>query len=125
MPPIIDFHFHIGHYDEYHPWVIEWMKTATEDPEAFVSSVLTPERIARYLRENGVDYAVALAEISPITTGVLSNEAVAELCQEVDRLIPFCSINPFLVVSFHGHLKKFQRMVIPEIKCFFFFVTHF
>jgi len=45
--------------------------------------------------------AVALAELSPITTGVLSNEAVAELCQEVDCLIPFCSINPFLDSHIH------------------------
>jgi len=29
-----------------------------------------------------VDYAVALAELSPITTGMLSNEQVAELCGE-------------------------------------------
>jgi len=106
MPPVIDFHLHAGLYHELHPWVIEWMKTGIEDPEAFVDSVLTPEGIARYLRENGVDYAVALAEISPITTGVLSNEAVAELCQEVDCLIPFCSINPFLVGDLAGELER-------------------
>jgi predicted TIM-barrel fold metal-dependent hydrolase len=107
MPPVIDFHFHAGLYHGYHPWVIEWMKSEIEDPEAFVDSVLTPEGITRYLRENGVDYAVALAEISPITTGVLSNEAVAELCQEVDCLIPFCSINPFLVADLAGELERY------------------
>jgi hypothetical protein len=83
------------------------MKTEIEDPEALAGSVLTPEGVTRYLGENGVDYAVALAEISPITTGVLSNEAVVELCQEVDCLIPFCSINPFLVADLAGELERY------------------
>jgi predicted TIM-barrel fold metal-dependent hydrolase len=83
------------------------MRTEIEDPEMFVESVLTPEGVVRYLRENGVDYAVALAEISPITTGVLSNESVFELCQQVDCLIPFCSINPFLVADLAGELERY------------------
>ena len=109
MPPIIDFHFHIGHYNEYHPWVIEWVKTQAkniQDPEAFIKSVLTPEGVASYLRANGVDYAVALAELSPITTGMLGNEEVMKLSREVDCLIPFCSINPFLVADLGGELER-------------------
>ncbi len=105
MGPVIDFHFHVGFYHEYHPWVVEWMKSQTEDLEAFVKRVLTPEGIVAYLRENGVDYAVALAEISPITTGVLSNESVAELYVGIDCLIPFCNINPFLVADLAGELE--------------------
>ena len=104
MTPVIDFHVHAGLYHELHPWVTEWIKTQIEDPETFVKDVLTPEGIVRYLRHNGVDYAVALAELSPITTGVLSNEEVAELCQEVDCLIPFCNVNPFLVADLAGEL---------------------
>ncbi len=106
MAPVIDFHFHAGLYHEFHPWVLDWIKTQIEDPEAFVGSVLTPEGVVRYLRENGVDYAVALAEISPITTGVLSNEAVIGLCRQVDCLIPFCSINPFLVADLAAELER-------------------
>jgi predicted TIM-barrel fold metal-dependent hydrolase len=109
MPPIIDFHFHVGYYHDYHPWVIEWQKTqlkGTQDPEALLNSVLTPEGIVDYLRANGVDYAVALAELSPVTTGMMGNEAVIKLCQEVDCLIPFCSINPFLVADLGGELER-------------------
>ena len=109
MPPIIDFHFHIGRYHEYHPWVIDWVKTqadSTQDLEAFLESVLTPEGIATYLRANGVDYAVALAELSPVTTGMLGNDQVMQLSQEVDCLIPFCSINPFLVADLGGELQR-------------------
>ncbi len=109
MAPVIDFHFHIGRYHEYRPWVIEWVKTQAtdfQDPEAFLESVQTPEGVTSYLRANGVDYAVALAELSPITTGMLGNEEVAKLCQEVDCLIPFCSINPFLVADLAGELER-------------------
>lgn len=107
MTPVIDFHMHAGQYHESHPWVTEWIGTQVEDPEAFVRDVLTPEGIVRYLRENGVDYAVALAELSPITTGTLSNERVAALCQEVDQLIPFCNVNPSLVADLPGALERY------------------
>lgn len=106
MPPVIDFHIHVGFYHEVHPWVIEWMKTQGDDPDALMEKVLTPEGFADYLHENGVDYGVALAELSPITTGTLSNEAVAEFCQGTDILIPFCNINPFLVGDLAGELEK-------------------
>ena len=104
---VIDFHFHAGMYHELHPWVTEWIKAQMDKPESFVNSVLTPERIDRYIKENGLDYAVALAEISPVTTGVLSNESVAELCREIDCLIPFCNINPFMVADLSEELDKY------------------
>ncbi len=107
MTPIIDFHLHAGLYHELHPWVIEWMKNELEDPQSFVSDILTRERMVSYLADNGVDYAVALAELSPITTGVLSNEGVAELCQGINRLIPFCNINPFLVADLADQLQRY------------------
>ena len=107
MTPVIDFHVHAGLYHELHPWVIDWMKTEIADPETFVREVLTSEGMMRYLRENGVDYAVMLAELSPITTGMLSNEAVAKLCEGTDRLIPFCNVNPFLVADLAGELERY------------------
>ncbi len=107
MGLVIDFHFHAGLYHEYHPWVIEWIRTQMEEPEAFIQEVMTPGGIIRYLDDSGVDYAVALAELSPITTGVLSNEEVAEFCQGNDRMIPFCSINPFLVADLAAELERY------------------
>ncbi len=107
MGLVIDFHFHAGLYHDYHPWVIDWIKTQMENAEEFIQEVLTPEGLIRYLDDSGVDYAVALAELSPITTGVLSNEEVAEVCQGNDRMIPFCSINPFLVADLAAELERY------------------
>lgn len=107
MGLVIDFHMHAAPYQELHSWVIDWMKGEVEDPEAFARAMLTPEGIERFLQESGVDYAVALAELSPITTGIMSNEGVAELCRGVDRLIPFCNVNPFLVADLAGELERY------------------
>ena len=103
----IDFHMHAGLYHDLHPWVMEWIKTQLQDPEEYVQAVLTPEGIVSYLDQNGVDYAVALAELSPVTTGMMSNEGVIELCQGIDRLIPFCNVNPFLVADLAGELERY------------------
>ena len=111
MGLIIDFHIHIGLYHKYHPWVLDWMKAELDDPEAFVNEVLSPDDFAQYLQENGVDYGVALAELSPITTGTLSNDAVAEFCLGVDCMIPFCNINPFLVADLAGELERYVKEV--------------
>jgi predicted TIM-barrel fold metal-dependent hydrolase len=107
MGIVIDFHMHAGLYHDLHPWVTEWISSEIDDPEAFVKEILTPEGIVRFLKANGVDYAVALAELSPITTGTMSNEGVIELCQQTDRLIPFCNINPFLSADLAGDLERY------------------
>jgi predicted TIM-barrel fold metal-dependent hydrolase len=106
MGLVVDFHVHVGLYRDLRPWVMEWMKNQIPDAEKLAQEVLTPQGLIRYLRENGVDYAVALAELSPITTGILTNEAVAEFCQGMDCLIPFCNINPFLVGDLAGELER-------------------
>lgn len=94
---VIDFHIHPGHYDQYHPWVQElYDQFQGENARAFADRMRKPEGLVSYLDESGVDYAVCLAEENPKTTGMVSNEWVAEFCADQERLIPFCSINPFL-----------------------------
>ena len=85
MSLVIDFHFHGSLSHDLHPWVIEWFKTQMDEPETFVDGVLTREGITRYLSEQGVDYAVVLAELSPVTTGMVGNDGVIELCLGIDR----------------------------------------
>jgi hypothetical protein len=109
---VIDFHFHPGRYEKWHPWVIEWMrKTIGGDVKAYLDSILTPEGVVLFLRESGVDYAVALAEESPVTTGMMRNEEVAEFCRGVDCLIPFCNINPNLVARPAEELERCVRQL--------------
>jgi len=108
--PVIDFHVHIAQPEHYHPWVIEWMQTLVkEDFLEYLRRHLSPEGMREVLRESGVDYAVVLAEVSPITTGVTTNEYVAEFCRGVDRLIPFANINPFTTARPAQELERCVR----------------
>jgi predicted TIM-barrel fold metal-dependent hydrolase len=115
---IIDFHVHLSRIEHGHPWVLDWIQeNYPGDLAALLEEVLTPEGLRRYLQENGVDWAVGLAEVSPITTGWAGNDYVGEICMEANslpdpksgplgRLIPFASINPFVVNDLDAELVR-------------------
>jgi len=97
--PVIDFHIHYVGNGHWHPWVVEWAESNLKDGnlvEMLTPILASPASLLAHLDDCGVDYAVCLAEESPITTGVVSNDEVAAFCRGQKRLIPFCSINPYL-----------------------------
>lgn len=96
--PVIDFHVHIMDAVKLQPWTMDYLvESSGQSMEHLTRLMTSPDLLLDMLRENGVDRAVVLTEISPITTGVISNEAVSEFCQAQDALIPFANINPFMV----------------------------
>ncbi|MDH5507874.1 MAG: amidohydrolase family protein [Anaerolineae bacterium] len=115
---IIDFHVHLSRPEHEQPWVMDWMRANfSGDLEAMMEQVLTPKGIRAYLQEHAVDLAVGLAEVSPITTGWASNEFVGEFCAQANaladppsgprgRLIPFASINPYIVNDLGAELQR-------------------
>jgi predicted TIM-barrel fold metal-dependent hydrolase len=115
---IIDFHVHLSRPEHGHPWVIDWIRSNFPgDLDALIENVLTPEGLRSYLQAAGIDWAVGLAEVSPITTGWVSNDFVGELCAEANaiadpdvgprgRLLPFASINPFIVNDLAAELQS-------------------
>lgn len=105
---IIDFHLHVARYADMLPWTREWLGRAypPEEFEAYLNATLTPEGLRGLLRENGLDYAVLLAELNPLSSGVVTNESVAALCQGEPRLIPFASLNPFLTTDLVAELDR-------------------
>ena len=105
--PVIDFHLHIIDPENLRPWAKEYLQTSSGEEMGYLEQVMrSPELLVKMLQENGVDYGVVLTEISPITTGVISNEAVAEFCQDHDTLIPFANINPFMVANPAQELER-------------------
>jgi len=105
--PIVDFHVHVSRPGDYHPWVLEWMRSLRPDLtlEHF-RDLMTPQGLLTVLNECGVDYAVILPDMNPKTVGTITNEFVAEFCQGQDRLIPFASVNPHLVNSPKEELRR-------------------
>ena len=72
-----------------------------------------PAAVEDMLAIQGVDYAVVLAQETPVTAGMASTEAVAAFCRASRRLIPFASINPFLQGSPAVALER----AVAELGC--------
>ncbi|NIN63460.1 MAG: amidohydrolase family protein [Anaerolineae bacterium] len=106
--PVIDFHFHVTTADEYTDWFLNWLRDyAGEDTLAHLRHVLSsPQAMLEYLDEQGIDYAVALAETNPLSTGTSPNDRVAEFCQDSERLIPFANVNPFVTTDLVSELQR-------------------
>ena len=93
---LIDFHVHVGRQEDWHPWVNDFLRK--ENPTLFqgdnFNRTMTPEGLDNLLEQNGIRKAVILAEYSPLTTGVVTNEYVHEFCKGRERFIPFASLDP-------------------------------
>jgi predicted TIM-barrel fold metal-dependent hydrolase len=91
---VIDFHVHVAKHDMWQPWVHEYMRKVNPTIYENFDDFTTPKNVLRMLDNEGVDYAVLLAEIAPLTTGIVENKFIADFCHRTERLIPFASINP-------------------------------
>jgi predicted TIM-barrel fold metal-dependent hydrolase len=119
LTQIIDFHVHISRSEHEHPWVLDGMAWMTRQPVeklvAGLDAIVHPEVLPGFLTENHVDYAVALAEVNPIATGIADNDYAGEFCKQANahaeqnggtKLIPFCSINPMYTADLPGELER-------------------
>ncbi len=105
--PVIDFHVHVMDPENLQPWTREYLvQSSGRDMEYLTRLMASPELLVEMLRENRVDYAVVLTEISPITTGVISNETIAEFCRGQEVLVPFANINPFTMANPAQELER-------------------
>jgi uncharacterized protein len=111
--PVIDFHVHIGDPQAMKPWVMTFFQNYGKGSGAEgvigKDGRMDPNFLAEHLKRNGVDYAVVLAELSPITTGITSNEYVSEFCRGRQELIPFANLNPFLSMRLADELERYVQ----------------
>lgn len=115
---IIDFHVHVGLKEHWHGWVHDYQKAAQTEYYDRYEEMIDPEKFAAYLKSHQIERAVILPEISPITTGFVSNEYVLEFCQGLDIFIPFSTINPSFVNQPVQEIKKCIRMGAKGIKLY-------
>ncbi len=115
---IIDFHVHIGLKEHWHEWIHAYQKKAHSEYYERYEEMIDPKRFADYLKSHQIEKAVILPEISPITTGVVSNEYVIDFCQGNDIFIPFCTVNPLLVSQPAQELRKYIKMGAKGIKLY-------
>ncbi|UCF11683.1 MAG: amidohydrolase [Thermoplasmatales archaeon] len=106
---VIDFHVHIGRKEDWHPWVIEYLSEINPYLSKAFDKLMSPDGLEEYLVKEGIDYAVILAEDSPLTTGVVANSYVHSFCKGRKRFIPFASINPGTIPNPEESLEKCVR----------------
>ena len=105
--PRIDFHVHLSVYTHHREWVTEWMKRShPAGYEDYIARYADPGAFEELLSAEGVDHACVLAELSPVTTGICTNEQVRDFCRGRTRLIPFCDINPHLHTDLGEELRR-------------------
>lgn len=114
----IDFHVHIGLKENWHEWVHAYQKAVQSEFYERYEEMIEPEKFAMYLRNHKIEKAVILPEISPLTSGIVSNEYVFEFCKGIDIFIPFCTINPTLSSQPAEEFKKYVQMGAKGIKLY-------
>jgi predicted TIM-barrel fold metal-dependent hydrolase len=115
---VIDFHIHIGLKEHWHEWIHSYQEAAQSEYYERYEEMIDPDKFSDYLRSHQIEKAVILAEICPITTGVVPNEYVLEFCADREIFIPFCTINPFFVNNPAQELKKYIDMGAKGIKLY-------
>lgn len=119
--PVIDFHTHIAPHEQDTPGFEGLMQDVLGSAEAvreFERHYADPENMIAGMREHGVDYSVALAEYSPLTTGFCTNEMVENYCRGHKELIPFCSLNPFIEQDMPAALRNLHSRGFKGIKLY-------
>lgn len=104
---VIDFHVHPGRWESMTPGLVSYLEQSwPEGVEELARRHGDTAGMLRHLDECGIDRAVILAQMSPVTSGRCPNELVAELCRGSDRLIPACTFNPFLTLRPEQELRR-------------------
>ncbi len=102
---VVDFHVHHTSYQAITESALEFAASAFSSQEEYLSfseKYSRHDSFVQLMDQNGVDYSIILSEYAPLTTGICTNEAVEAFCQDNPRLIPFCSLNPYL----HPEMSK-------------------
>lgn len=115
---IIDFHIHIGRKEHWHEWVHDYQEAADSEYYGRYEEMINPEKFAAYLRSHLIEKAVILPEISPVTTGFVSNEYVLEFCEGHDIFVPFCTINPIFSDHPAEEAKTYIKLGARGIKLY-------
>ncbi len=90
---VIDFHIHLGRREHLTRHMTEYLSQALAPHALDFMDALSPQEFSKYLKDQGVDYAVILSEYSPRVTGIIPSEFTASFCMDIHGLIPFGSID--------------------------------
>jgi len=117
--PIIDFHLHAVFYSAHTESHLEWLiKMHGEEKWNDVQRYQDPGLFCEYMEQSGIDYGVLMAELTPITTGICTNEYILDFCRGRKSLIPFASINPALTTNISAELTRLVELGFRGVKMY-------
>jgi predicted TIM-barrel fold metal-dependent hydrolase len=97
---IVDFHIHPVPSEAHIPASFrDFMANQQQDFGDLRENYSESGQFVALLDQAGVDYAVVIAEVAPITSALVTNDEVRDFCRQSPRLVPFASINPFLTAD--------------------------
>ena len=115
---VIDFHIHVGLKEHWSPVVHAYQKAAGSEFYKRYDEMIDPAKFAAYLKNHNIAKAVILPEISPITSGIVTNEYVFDFCRGRDIFVPFCTINPFMATDLEKEFKHCLEMGAKGLKLY-------
>ena len=118
---LIDMHVHLSRYETLSESTRRWFISFYPSEEAYDATCdhySDPGSFCDMLSEQGVDYAVILAEDTPTVTGVASNESVASFCKGHPQLIPFCTFDPHRDQDMPGQLRRLVEEGFRGVKLY-------
>lgn len=89
---VIDFHIHIAGGERIPGETLAVLDTINPQYAAAAENMI-PQKISRFVTEQGVKHAVCLLRMPPGSSEV-SNDFLADFCRDQGNLIPFCCLNP-------------------------------
>jgi predicted TIM-barrel fold metal-dependent hydrolase len=104
---VVDFHTHVGHRRFWNPAIVEEFTRLSPSFVESMDTLMTPEKLIEFFKGQGIDYAVCIADNSPIT-GYVPNDFVLDFCKGHPELIPFCSVNP--------HDPDITEVMVPYVQ---------
>jgi predicted TIM-barrel fold metal-dependent hydrolase len=112
---VIDFHIHLGStFYKQNPFILQLKET---NPELYKRTIKDftddPKVLEKFLIGQGVDRAVVLPELHPLSNFEMTTEMVVEYCRNSDILIAFAHLNPNAEADPLGKLKYY----INKLNC--------
>ena len=104
---VVDFHTHVGRRKFWSPKLIEMFRGMNPQFVETMDELMTPDNLIPFLKSQGIDYAVCIADHSDVT-GYIPNDFLIDFCRGRKELIPFCSVNP--------HSPDITRNMMPYLK---------
>lgn len=114
---IVDFHVHLAAREQLTPKPASFCDSFWNERGDW-DALLTARGLDAYLAKEGVDFAVGLPEVSPLVTGITTNEYVWERFREAERVVLFANLNPWVDRGLDREMERLAGMGFRGVKLY-------